>query len=439
MFSLLIPDSVATSDLPRLRLIGEKPGFNTWGETEAGGITAQFSSIASMFGLCMNGQCQLGTRKMAFGIANQNSYEDFHFSSRGAYFGIMEDKGAEGSISAAIIEGATLATNFAMQLLALHLVPEKCVLPVIANTGLCMVFGATIILPPSFPTYIPLSKRLDLSDPQERMLASAYLIKAKAHVNNIGLSLQKQHDLRPFSKVELLPIVDMILSEAPLHFIKRITTEVFDRGFGMFVEDRDHLNIGPGIEHMFEALNMMYSSTPARHIPEYPLSIRTPDELSQNCYELVFRHLGAEGYVIGCPDRIINAILFDKYRIAYRESVKAVNDAGVVHGDLYLSNVMWRLRNDVVEIKIIDWDAAHCLSEGVFAPGVQSRLSDYLGERNLKFGREHDELYVSVMDLDISLDNTQLWHDLASGIKKIIDVGFRSLLDFVLFTQPTSI
>lgn len=432
---LLVPALVVERGLPRLRIIGEKPGFQTWGETEAGGISDQFSDVASTFGLLMNGQRTLKTRNMSIGIVNSNSYEDFHFLSKGVYCGIVEDKGAEGSISSAIVEGASIASNFAMQLLALHLPPEKCVVPVIANTGLCMVFGATIILPPSFPTYIPVSKRLDLSDPQERIIASAFLMKAKEHVENIGVYLQKINADVPLSKVTLLPVKEMLLAESPYHFIKRITVDVFNRGLGIFVNNSDQLNIGPGIEHMFEALNMLYASIQARHIPEYPLSIRTPDELSEHCYELVFRNLVTEGYCIGAPNRITDAVSFEKYKSVYREAVKAVNDAGVVHGDLYLSNVMWRQNNSTIDIKIIDWDTAHCLDEGRFHPHVHTRLADYLGEKNLKFSREHDELYVSVLDLDLSAETEQLWHDIASGIKETIDEGFRSLLGLILLMR----
>ena len=42
--------------------------------------------------------------------------------------------------------------------------------------------------------------------------------------------------------------------------------------------------------------------------------------------------------------------------------------AGVVHLDLYLSNIMWReLESGEIELKIIDWDAAHFITESLFA------------------------------------------------------------------------
>ena len=46
---------------------------------------------------------------------------------------------------------------------------------VIGANGLSVVFGAMIMLDKTFPTYVPLSKLLDLQDPVERELASAFL------------------------------------------------------------------------------------------------------------------------------------------------------------------------------------------------------------------------------------------------------------------------
>jgi hypothetical protein len=74
----------------------------------------------------------------------------------------------KGSILAAISqEAAVTGSNFAMNLLSKGLSSEQCVVPIIGNTGIIMAFGAVIILKGSFPTYIPISKKLDLLDAQE--------------------------------------------------------------------------------------------------------------------------------------------------------------------------------------------------------------------------------------------------------------------------------
>ena len=41
------------------------------------------------------------------------------------------------------------------------------------------------------------------------------------------------------------------------------------------------------------------------------------------------------------------------------------HDAGVTHGDLYSSNIMWKYCESM-SIKIVDCDAGHCVEEGDF-------------------------------------------------------------------------
>ncbi len=187
-----------------------------------------------------------------------------------------------------------------------------------------------------------------------------------------------------------------------------------------------------------EALNLLYASKKARDYVEFPLSIRTPDDDAENgCryYELYYRNLSAEGYKIGAPNRFIDPVVFDSYRQEYRKSIETIHSAGVIHGDLYLSNVMYKVQEDnSVSIKIIDWDAAHCLSEGEFSPEVKKRLEEYLGSSNVEFGSAHDLLYVNVLfqEPDGAEEEKDAWEDLASENKNLIDSAFKRLLKKLL-------
>jgi serine/threonine protein kinase len=189
---------------------------------------------------------------------------------------------------------------------------------------------------------------------------------------------------------------------------------------------------------MVEALNLVYASRNARHVAEYPLSVRTPDETSNHCYELVYRKL--VDFRIGAPDRTTDSALYDVFAAALSAAVAAVNDAGVIHGDLYLSNVMWRPDDHGgVDIKIIDWDAAHCVDEGGFTPKVKAALDDYLTPEKVSFGREHDELYVSVLAVALLEEDALHWLNLASNDKEKVDTAFRWLLhNRVLFPSSLS-
>ena len=181
-----------------------------------------------------------------------------------------------------------------------------------------------------------------------------------------------------------------------------------------------------------EVLNLLYASEEARDYVEFPLSIRTPDDDEENgCsyYELYYRDLSAIGYKIGAPNRLQKPEDFEAYCFEYQKSIEAIHRAGVIHVDLYLSNVMYRVEEDKsVSIKIIDWDAAHCLSEGRFSPEVEANLNNHLGSSNVEFGTAHDLLYVSVLFQEFDEEEKDTWENLSSGNKNLIDSAFRRLL-----------
>jgi hypothetical protein len=136
---------------------------------------------------------------------------------------------------------------------------------------------------------------------------------------------------------------------------------------------------------------------------------------------------------MGCPNRIANPEVFESFKLALRVAVTQLHEAGVLHGDLYFSNVMWMLDNDgTVQIKIVDWDAAHCLDERKFVDKVFVRLVDYLGEGNVEFGVCHDLLYLSVLDIEVTEETVNLWQCLASEDKAEIDGAYKYLLSIVL-------
>jgi hypothetical protein len=165
---------------------GERMGYQTWGETESGGVQKQFSAFQELYkGLEDNGQKQLGTRDLAKGIATSISYEDAHHRFGQFYFSNLEHKGAETSVLSAFAQSSVTATNFAMRLLEAGVPRAKCIVPVFANTGLTFLVGATIVLDDTFPTCVPISKPLNLLGPVDRQMASAFLMKASRHCENL--------------------------------------------------------------------------------------------------------------------------------------------------------------------------------------------------------------------------------------------------------------
>ena len=195
---------------------------------------------------------------------------------------------------------------------------------------------------------------------------------------------------------------------------------------------------------MLEVFNKLYSSKASRQVVEFPLSVRTADEASDYCHEIMYRDLCKLGYKCGAPNRIEDPLLFDAFKIALFAAVDSIHKAGVIHCDLYISNVMWKSSPPptsssgpstkyIVDIKIIDWDAAHCLEEGQFAPMVHSALQEYFKEHveltdGVKFGVELDLCYLRVLDKDMCEENEQYWENLSSDIKEDMNFGYKKLL-----------
>lgn len=66
-------------------------------------------------------------------------------------------------------------------------------------------------------------------------------------------------------------------------------------------------------------------------------------------HAIVFEDLTKHGFRIGTPHKINEEGLFDRYVRALESAVNAIHDAGVLHVDLYSSNIMWKESETVDE------------------------------------------------------------------------------------------
>ena len=109
-----------------------------------------------------------------------------------------------------------------------------------------------------------------------------------------------------------------------------------------------------------------------------------------------------------------------------------VHDAGVIHCDLYLSNVMWKanINKSEVAIIIIDWDCAHCLIEGHFYPKVAEALKEHTPTCTAAFGRKFDERFIDVLFGELDDSDNEYWTDLASDNKSKVDSAYYDLFSF---------
>eukprot|EP01036_Dinobryon_divergens_P035104 gene35104-45441_t len=418
---LLVPTIDEIRNALPLVLSGEKPGFQSIGETESNGIHDMTMKEFACFNFLSNGQIQLSSHGLGLGIVSENSYNDGYIRLNNLHLAELENKGAESSLLPALAQSATTATNFCMGLLAKGIPLEDCIVAVVANTGVNICFGATILLDDSFPTYIPLSKQLDLLDDYESRVAYAFLEKIADHAKSLSSTPLR---VPP-------PVVGEMALSLEGYFVKKLTQPVFDRGLGLFSTSGQNTDVQNGLNHMIRCLNRLYGSHDARDVAEYPLSVRTPESGCCDYFELIYRDLTQLGFQTGTPDRITEPDLFEAFVAELKRCVALVHSAGVIHVDLFASNIMWKRSDDerCVRIKIVDWDGSHCLEEGDFVPAVKAMLENRLYDgQTAAFGIPHDLKYVSVYEMPLEERHRTNWKGLASGQKDIIDGSFHTLM-----------
>ena len=216
---------------------------------------------------------------------------------------------------------------------------------------------------------------------------------------------------------------------------------IADLCFLLFAFDIDDpLDVSPGLHHMIDALNRLSVSCEARKYVVFPLSVRSPDEVGakdgRQFYELIFPNLLSDGFKIGVPSN-------SKYHIEYISTFRAVvgyiHDAGVLHCDLYPSNIMWRVTaHNGVLIKIIDWDVAHCLSEINFSTNVKFAIESHNTVRSSNFGIQHDNDYIDALEYAIQESSDDLSKGIFSTVKAELDTAFFGFFQRWIFLKKTS-
>ena len=420
--SVLCPTESDLRDVSvNLPFIGELMEMISRGEKGPSGVKQTFNLSGSSLFTPMddNGATTLNELNLSVGIATKGSQCDQIYAQEKTCFGFIELKGGLSSTLGGSRQSAMYGTHFAIGLLNRGINRKRVIVPSCTYTGMLMQFGATILLEPSFPVYVTTSKALDMTDKKERQLAAAYICKVNSWVAQLISSVDQKTPRQNFR---------MELCFTDYH-IKTLTPEVAARGFSLF-SDWEPDDFSQGLEHMGLALNSLYEEPKVRPHVAFPLAIRSPDDSNGN-YMIIYEDLRKEGYCIGCPNRVDNEDLFNAFRIEFRRIMGLVHLAGVIHCDLYLSNVMWRkkLNGNLVDIVIIDWDCAHCLSEQKFSEKIIEALKNHQSRREAVFGTSFDEKYIEVLFIEYVEADKHLWAALATDEKSAIDAAFYGLFD----------
>jgi hypothetical protein len=321
---------------------------------------------------------------------------------------IIEAKSTSFSPVEGLRQGIAEATNVALSLARAGVPSERVCVPVWSTTGLQMKFAVVRLLAPAFPYSDTLSKSLDLGDAADRMEAawilsflSAWCLTASTYEG------------------EPRPTLELGLDKAA-YFLKPLTRKLSTAGFWNVYPD----NTEASLQHMLMVLTRCHTIPALLDRVVLPITIRTqsPGLLAS----LVFRNIAVEGYRIGLPStREQRAAFLD----ALEQTIRWLHDAGVVHLDLFLSNIMWKPAADGtgVLIKLIDWDSVHFLNES-----LSDHVRDHISKPRLSLMGLQTPPSQAIAELDLVLFRlTRKYSDepvLQSSSKETLDEAFRTLM-----------
>ena len=161
-----------------------------------------------------------------------------------------------------------------------------------------------------------------------------------------------------------------------------------------------------------------------------PLAYRVGDKESGYPDDaIVFENLHRLGYCIGLPRESTEER--QKLVGAMKEAVAQFHSLGLVHMDLYLSNVMWcKDLNGVYSIKIVDFDSIHQMGERFSARMVQRLEELGFPEEYINGGAQprFDESYFHHVESHID-EPDLLYQDDQEATKWALDDFFKRTFD----------
>lgn len=260
---------------------------------------------------------------------------------------VREYKGSESSCMEALPQALASGACIAVGLLMRGLRADDIVVPVDVATGKNVQFAAVFIAGGRLPMCVVTSEELDLSHRDGARLADLYYSKTRAHVQNL-MQLVKEAAPVPLAEAE----VDVWNLPEALHCKRNsVTFKV--------LSTKD-----ASVWHVMRVLSHLHHVGPRQSIC-FPLGFcfvnheKVPDG---GTMDMVFLNLAEADppYSFTVPKDWAAAKMFVA---ACGRVVSQLHAAGVVHGDLYVSNIVWRRRSDQIEVKVLDWDTAFFVAE----------------------------------------------------------------------------
>lgn len=271
---------------------------------------------------------------------------------------VREYKASTVACSNALPQALALGTSVAVGLLHRGLPPAKIIVPVDVTNGRSIQFAAVYIAGGSVPLSWTLSPELDLWEPEHANMADGYLRKTQ-HLMGEMMQLVRSF---PTTRIAGDTVISSINVPPSIHIKNGCLSHL------VYPDDFDS-----SLAHVVSVLRVL-SKAGLRKTLCYPMGfgLVRPGSFTtakSDTWCAFFPNLAATGpenpgppFQAFVPDGQLAGPFVDACEAAVRE----LHDSGVVHGDLYTSNIMHRVETDgVVHVKIIDMDTCFLLEDGV--------------------------------------------------------------------------
>lgn len=335
-----------------------------------------------------------GSTKLDFCLISTN--EDYPELA----LGVWENKGSESSTHNCTAQAAGYASGIAMAMRGVGVATRDIIVPIVSFTGASIQFGVTYMLEPSYPVYATVSELIDIGNHESLPRLSDWLHWFIARCSRNSELLRGKAKVPTSLRIELSDSV---------YYLKEFGPD--NKAIQLYG------SVTATLQHMWQVFEVLYKHPAGRKVVEFPVAIC--NQLDQqvlnanpNCKTFKHQMLAFDNlrrndypggpYTLGLPDCVENPDDWNAVITALRGAFGAVHDAGVVHGDPYPSNYLWRKNKEGghIDIKIIDWDSAHLCRQGAkWEENLQKVFADFFGldEHHYLLKKEHDLYFLDVL------------------------------------------
>ena len=256
---------------------------------------------------------------------------------------VIELKDSEASPVTQIGQAYSEGCNVILDHLARGLDRSSAAVPLVLTNGTLYQFGWVTLLEPSLPVLHMTSSIMDMSC-------------------NVDVIAKHLCQVKMFCRQQSKKIQSLSQSRIPVHI--QIDQDKYYLKKFKDVFNRDNCDVIHTLGYQWKIFEALKDIPQVVH-PVGMAKLKFDDD-DQDVLISPFQR----DFKMGVPS---DARLVQLFLTALKHALDRIHAAGVVHVDLYPSNVLWKLQGDEMLIRIIDWDAATFLGED-FTHTMSARL-----------------------------------------------------------------